>query len=191
MGVERVKVDHICTAERWNGVGQFAGRIAVGVNEQKATTRDQFAFGQVEQQGGFAGAALAGDVDVVARLGTGKPQREAVLCDPQNVLLSVHKSGSGCPPLGWPPRRAVNRLGKSGSRWGWPADERTIHIHCTVWRAVAVKQSRSMWNGSAHCRRCRKARPNPLAGSGGLVSSFCGKQKDSQTACPVPLFFVF
>jgi hypothetical protein len=29
------------------------------------------------------------------------------------------------------------------------------------------------------------------AGSGGLVSSFCGKQKDSQTASPVPLFFVF
>jgi hypothetical protein len=138
MGVERVKVDHVRTSEWWNGVGQFPGRVAVRVNEQKAAACDQFGFGQVEKQGRFARATLAGDVNVVPRLGTGKPQREAVFCKSKNVLLSVHKSGSGCPPLRWPPRRAVNRLGKSGSRWGWPADERTIHFHCTVWRAVSV-----------------------------------------------------
>jgi hypothetical protein len=93
---------------------------------------------RLKKQGRFASTALAGDVNVVPRLGAGKQHRRAVLLQSQTVMLAVDHDQSRVPCfVGWPPRRAVNRLGMSGSRWGWPADERAsssiLHDCETVW----------------------------------------------------------
>lgn len=83
--VAGVEVDDVVGSPSRNIVQDFFGEVTVGIDQSASLPIFDVAYKKIFEQGGFARAGLANEVDMLAAVGVSKKKR---LCAAPNIALS-------------------------------------------------------------------------------------------------------
>jgi len=127
--VGHIEVAHLVCSLRWDGVDDRLGKVAVRVDDRNSLPRHDVVHGQVEQDGAFARAGLADDIQVpLAFLAREHyPAADGVSCN--DGWFRLHKSGAASGAK----RSAIGGALATchPALWSWQEVTRRA---CLVWR---------------------------------------------------------
>jgi hypothetical protein len=87
-----IEIADVVNPAAGDAIGDCFGKIAVRIDDAEAVSRQYVEHGEIEKEGGFAGAGFADDVDVAGALLGCERDRVATRCSGGNVKwLRLHK----------------------------------------------------------------------------------------------------